>query len=70
MLHLISEEEYKTKLITLAYACPLEHEPHHCPLKQVRERNFSGKKQWINSLSLPTKQTIYKYHMACYAKNK
>ncbi|WP_339135532.1 MAG: hypothetical protein WGN25_18175 [Candidatus Electrothrix sp. GW3-4] len=70
MLNSISEEEFKSKLIALAYACPLEQESPNCPLKKVREKNFSDKIKWVNSLSLPTKKTIYKYHLLCISKNK
>jgi hypothetical protein len=70
MLNSISEEEYKSKLIGLAYTCPLEQEYPNCPLKEVRGKNFSDKIRWVNSLSLPTKKTIYKYHLLCYSRNR
>lgn len=70
MLSSIPEEEYQPKLIALAYSCPLEREYLHCPLKEVRTRSFSDKLKWLNSLSLPTKKTIYNYHLLCYAKHK
>jgi len=70
MLNSISEEEFKSKLIALSYACPLEKEGSNCPVKRVRGKNFSDKLKWVNSLSLPTKKTIYKYHLLCFSKNK
>ncbi|WP_446008066.1 hypothetical protein [Candidatus Electrothrix sp.] len=70
MIHSISEEEYRSKLIALAYACPLDQDHPDCPLKTIRKRGFTGKMKWIDSLSLPTKKTLYKYHLLCYAKHK
>jgi hypothetical protein len=69
MLNSISVEEFDSKLIALAYACPLEQEYSNCPLKKVRKKDFSKKMEWVNSLSLPTKKTIYKYHLLCLSKN-
>lgn len=69
MFESISEEEYKSKIIALSYACPLEQEDPHCPLKDVRKKSFQDKKKWLNSLSALTKKSIYKYHLLCYAKN-
>ena len=64
-----TEEEYDIEIIKLANACPLHLENSYCPLKGVRRRELNGKAGWLNSLSLPTKKTIYSYHLLCYSKN-
>lgn len=63
------ENEYNSRIIKLSYACPLRLENPNCPLKEVRGKIFTDKIKWFNSLSLPTKETIYQYHAECYAKS-
>ena len=64
-----NEEEYNVHLVRLASACPVHKANLHCPLREVRKKSFSEKIQWVNSLSLKTKQSIYQYHVICFSKD-
>ena len=57
------------RIINLAYSCPLYMKNPHCPLKDVRTRQFNEKVTWFNSLSPSTKQTLHDYHVQCYLKH-
>ena len=64
-----TEEKCNYRIINLAYTCPLCMKNPHCPLKEIRTRQFDDKIAWFNSLSLLTKQTIHDYHLQCYLKH-
>ncbi|MCI5157337.1 MAG: hypothetical protein D3906_02665, partial [Candidatus Electrothrix sp. AUS1_2] len=65
-----AEERCDYRIINLAYACPLCIDNPHCPLKDIRTRQFNEKIAWFNSLSSSTKWTIHNYHFRCYLKHK
>ncbi|MCI5166310.1 MAG: hypothetical protein D3903_09485 [Candidatus Electrothrix sp. GM3_4] len=69
MLHLKKAEDYDKKIIQLIYSCPLNQKKTDCPFRKIRTKDFNKKTNWIKSLSLATKKSIYQYHLTCYLKS-
>ncbi|MCI5162639.1 MAG: hypothetical protein D3917_11610 [Candidatus Electrothrix sp. AX5] len=69
MLHLKKAEDYDKKIIQLIYSCPLNQKKTNCPFRKIRTKDFNKKTNWIKSLSLTTKKSIYQYHLVCYLKS-
>ena len=69
MGHVKTEEEYNACIISLLYDCPLYKYNPDCLLMEVRKKGFEEKFQWINRLTLQSKQSIYQDHMLCFAEH-
>ncbi|MCI5218835.1 MAG: hypothetical protein D3914_06510 [Candidatus Electrothrix sp. LOE2] len=68
MLHLKEEKDYDHRIIQLIYSCPLNQKKRNCPFQSIRKKDFTRKIEWLKSLSLATKKSLYQYHLICCLK--